>query len=238
VSKANKRERQRENRERAREERERMMRREKQWRTVRGMLFLLIPVAAVFLVIALTSGDDSAKSDTPKRSYSSAPKQTIDPAKTYTATITPSEGVITAALDAKNAPVATNNFVFLARHHFYDGLCIDRAARGYVIQGGSPKCDRQGGPGYTVKGEVPTDHYPVGSVAAAKGDGDAAGSFGSQFFIVTGDQGGALPNDYARFGSVDGGMEVAQKIDALAPTNGDGTPTKKVTIEKITIAER
>ena len=60
-------------------------------------------------------------------------------------------------------------------------------------------------PGYTVKGEVPTDHYPVGSLAAAKSGTDPAGTFGSTFFIVTGANGATLPNDYARFGSVTSG---------------------------------
>ena len=74
-----------------------------------------------------------------------------------------------------------------------------------MIQGGDPKGDGSGGPGYTVEGEVPTDHYPVGSLAAAKTGADPAGDFGSQFFIVTGAQGATLPNDYARFGTVTNG---------------------------------
>ncbi len=239
MSKANKRERQRENRERAREERERLMKRDKTWRTVRSLLFVLVPVLAVAIVITLTRNDqDSAKATpTPTRTFKQAPKQTIDPAKTYTATIVTTEGTMTAKLDPKNAPVATNNFVFLANEHFYDGLCIDRASKGFVIQGGSPKCDQQGGPGYTVKGEVPTDHYPVGALAAAKSGADPAGTMGSQFFIVTGANGATLPNDYARFGSVDSGIAVAQQIEALAPSTGDGKPTKPVKIKKITITE-
>jgi cyclophilin family peptidyl-prolyl cis-trans isomerase len=238
VSKANKRERQRENRERAREERERMVRRDKQWRTVRGLLFVLVPVAAVFLVVVLTRGDDGTSSKPePTRSFKAPPKQTIDPNKTYTAQIETSRGTITVRLDPKQAPVATNNFVFLARKHFYDGLCIDRAAKSFVIQGGSPKCDQQGGPGYTVEGEVPTDGYPVGALAAAKSPGDPPGSFGSQFFIVTGGNASSLPNEYARFGEVTSGLEVAQAIEQLAPANGDGKPTKKVTIDRVKIAE-
>ena len=76
-----------------------------------------------------------------------------------------------------------------------------------MIQGGDPKGDGTGGPGYSVKGEVPKDNYPVGSLAAAKCGDAPAGDFSSQFFIVTGKQGATLPNDYARFGSVTEGLD-------------------------------
>jgi cyclophilin family peptidyl-prolyl cis-trans isomerase len=85
---------------------------------------------------------------------------------------------------------------------------------------------------------VPTDNYPLGSLAAAKTGTDPAGTFDSQFFIVTGPGGATLPNDYARFGIVTEGIENAQKIEALAPDTGDGPPTKPATIDKITIAEK
>ncbi len=96
-----------------------------------------------------------------------------------------------------------------------------------MIQGGDPKGDGSGGPGYTVAGEVPTDHYPVGALAAAKTGSAPAGDFGSQFFIVTGPNGATLPNDYARFGEVTKGMAVAKKIASFAPDNGDGAPTPR-----------
>jgi cyclophilin family peptidyl-prolyl cis-trans isomerase len=237
VSKADKRERQRQNRELAKAERERLMKRDRRMRSLRGLLFVLVPIIAIFVIFQVTKSDDKKKSSGPQRTFSTAPKQTIDPTKTYNATIATTEGTINVALDAKKAPKATNNFVFLARKGFYDKLCIDRASKDFVIQGGSPKCDQQGGPGYTVVGEVPTDNYPVGALAAAKGGNDPAGTMGSQFFIVTGSKGATLPNDYARFGSVTKGIDVAKAIEALAPTSGDGKPTKKVTIKKITISE-
>jgi peptidyl-prolyl cis-trans isomerase B (cyclophilin B) len=240
VSKSDKRERQKENRERARLERERLQKRDKQMKTVRSLLFVLVPIIAIFVIVTLVSGndDDNAKaSGDIKRTYKSAPPMTIDENKDYTAVMETSEGTIELALDAKTAPVATNNFVFLAKNRFYDGLTIHRAAEDFVIQGGDPKGDGSGGPGYTVAGEVPTDNYPVGALAAAKTGTDPAGTFGSQFFIVTGSKGATLPNDYARFGSVSSGLDVAKKIEAFAPSSGDGTPTKKVTIEKVTIKE-
>jgi cyclophilin family peptidyl-prolyl cis-trans isomerase len=246
VSKADKRERQKENRERAREERERLQKRDRQMKTFRSLLIVLVPIMVILVVVSLTSGgSDSAKASTPTackdpvknpvRTFSAAPTTQIDPSLKYTATVCTSEGVITLALDPKTAPIATNNFVFLAQNGFYDGLTFHRAAKDFVIQGGDPAGDGSGGPGYTVTGEVPTNHYPVGSLAAAKGSSDPAGTMGSQFFIVTGKGGASLPNDYARYGTVTNGLSVAQKIEGFAPSNGDGTPTKKVTINKIAI---
>ncbi len=264
MSKANKRERQRQNRELAKFERDRLLKRDRRMRSIRGLLFVLIPVAVIFVIIYLVSGNDNStkKSATdtalakincrnvpkstkiPKKDVSqTAPAMTIDPAKTYTATMDTSCGTITLALDAKTAPIATNNFVSLARSGFYDGLPFHRVAKGFVIQGGDPAGDGSGGPGYTVVGEVPTDSYPVGSLAAAKTGNAPKGDFGSQFFVVTGKNGTQLPNDYARFGKVTKGMLVAKKIESLAPkpaqgsTVGDGPPTQKVLIDSVNITE-
>jgi cyclophilin family peptidyl-prolyl cis-trans isomerase len=250
VSKADKRERQRQNRELAKQERERLMKRDRRMRSARGLLFVLVPVIAIAVIFSLVRGNDDTSSATtkngctvvtssklPKKDTSQkAPAMTIDPTKTYTAKMTTSCGTMTLTLDAKTAPIATNNFVSLAKEGFYDGLPFHRAAKDFVIQGGDPKGDGSGGPGYSVKGEVPTDHYPVGALAAAKSGGAPAGDFGSQFFIVTGAQGATLPNDYARFGSVTSGLSVAKKIGSFAPSSGDGEPTQKVLINKVTIS--
>ncbi len=146
-------------------------------------------------------------------------------------------GTITIALDAAKSPIATNNFVFLSREGFYNGLLFHRAAKDFVIQGGDPKGDGSGGSGYSVPGEVPTDHYPVGALAAAKSQAEPPGTFGSQFFIVTGKNGASLPNEYARFGSVTKGQDVADKIGSFAPSTGDGQPTRPVYIFKVSITE-
>ena len=223
MSKATKRERQKENRERAREERERLLKRDRQMKTLRGFLILLVPIAILVFVIN-AQGDDAAA---------------FDKTKGYTATIQTSEGNIVIALDAKKAPIATKHFVELVDKKFYDGLCIDRLSQDFVIQGGSPNCDQKGGPGTTVSGELPTDHYPIGTLAAAKSGSEPAGTFGSQFFVVTGSRGATLPNDYARFGTVIAGLDVAQKIEKLPIKPGlsktDGAPVTKITIKRITI---
>ncbi|MGZ4675186.1 MAG: peptidylprolyl isomerase [Acidimicrobiia bacterium] len=223
MSKATKRERQKENRERARIERERIQKRQRQMKTTRALLFILVPIMAIFIIVTVTSGGDGSSS--------------FDAKKGYTATIETSDGNIVVALDAAKAPIATEHFVKLVDEKFYDGLCIDRLSRDFVIQGGSPKCDAKGGSGSSVNGETPTDHYPVGSLAAAKTGSDPAGTFDSSFFIVTGSQGSTLPNDYARFGTVVSGLDVAQKIEGLPIKNGasDGPPATKITIKRIRI---
>jgi cyclophilin family peptidyl-prolyl cis-trans isomerase len=227
VSKATKRERQKENRERARIERDRLVKRDRQMKTLRGFAILaVIFVVGLLIINALSSSDNSSA---------------LDKNKFYSATIETSQGNIVVALDAKKAPVATQHFIDLVNKKFYDGLCIDRLSRDFVIQGGSPKCDAKGGSGSSVNGETPTDHYPIGSLAAAKTGSAPAGTFDSSFFIVTGSQGGTLPNDYARFGKVISGLDVAQKIEKLpltpsSPTNpNDGKPVSKITIKRIRI---
>jgi peptidyl-prolyl cis-trans isomerase B (cyclophilin B) len=222
VSKAAKRERQKQNRELARAERERMVKRQRQMKTMRTLLYLLAPLVVIAVIISLVNGNDSSKS-----SASAKPKF---------ATIETTEGNIVVQLDTKNAPLASGHFVDLVKKGYYDNKCIDRAAQHFVIQGGSPNCDAKGGEGHPVTGEVPKNHYPLGSLAAAKAGTDKPGTFDSSFFIVTGSGGKTLANDYARFGKVVGGLDVAQSIEKLAPASGDGPPTKTVTITKVTIA--
>jgi peptidyl-prolyl cis-trans isomerase B (cyclophilin B) len=242
VPKATKRERQRQNRDARRQAMLEAEKRRRRMRTIRNLSFLLIPLVILFVVLQLVNSDgssNSSASSTIKRSYAKAPAQTIDPSATYTATMDTSEGTIVVGLDAAQYPASVNNFVFLAKNKFYDGLLFNRVAKDFVIQAGSPDNTTAGGPGYSVVGEVPksTPAYPVGSVAFAKAGNEPAGTAGSQFFIVTGSSNPDLPADYAGIGTVTQGLDVAQKIGLLYPTSGDGAPTKKVTIKKITIAE-
>ena len=175
-----------------------------------------------------------------RRTYAAPPRQTIDPAARYTATIATSCGDIVVALDPRAAPLAVNNFVFLAREGFYDGLTFHRVVAGFVIQGGDPEGTGRGGPGYVFEDELPDDGYPPGSVAMANAGPDTNGS---QFFIVTGDA-SALPNDYTRFGRVTRGLDVARRIESFADPAADPAdpstqdPTQTIYIDRITIAER
>src|SRR3954469_24501922 len=101
--------------------------------------------------------------------FAKPPPMCIDPTKTYTATMQTSQGgPITIALDPKQAPKTVNNFVFLARYHFYDGLTFHRIVPDFVIQGGDPKGNGSGDPGYKFADELPkAGQYKVGSLAMA-----------------------------------------------------------------------
>ena len=156
-----------------------------------------------------------------------APPVTIDPNKTYTATIKTDVGTIVATLDAKTSTVATNSFVFLADKGYYRCVTFHRVIPQFVIQGGDPTGTGSGGPGYTVQGAVPataTPQYPLGTLAMAKTSTASAGTSSNQFFIISGAQGEALPPDYALFGQVVSGENVVQKINADGNASDDGTP--------------
>ena len=107
-----------------------------------------------------------------RRPSSTAPEIELDPATLYTATIATNKGEIVAELDTEAAPTGAAHFIKLAREGFYDGLTWHRVVDDFMIQGGDPNGDGSGGSGTSVVAEVPTDNYPVGSLAAAKaGDG-------------------------------------------------------------------
>jgi peptidyl-prolyl cis-trans isomerase B (cyclophilin B) len=244
VTPPDKRARQKERSRAAREAREAAAKRER-----RKSMAIRFGVAGALVAIAIGvasvvggGGDDSNASSS---ETTAGTETTVAASNTTTpvplqacATITTNFGVITAELDTGHAPIAAGHFIELANKGFYDGLTWHRAVKDFVIQGGDPEGTGSGGSGSSVVGEVPTDHYPVGSLAAAKTGTDPAGTFDSQFFIVTGaDQGKSLPNEYASFGNVTSGMDVVKKIEAI-PVNKDSDPGKgKATIETIAITE-
>jgi cyclophilin family peptidyl-prolyl cis-trans isomerase len=243
VPKATKRERQRVNREARRQAILAAERRRRQVRRFRnGGIVAAIIIGAFFL---LRSGGNEGTGNA-----AGPPKMQLVAGDTYTAQIVTSEGEVDLTLDAAQNPKPVNNFVALARKKFYDGLTFHRATPN-VIQGGDPKGNGNGGPGYTVKGVVPTTlpgtpadaiTYTAGTVAMAKTSAEAPGTSGSQFFIMN--QGYPYPPDYAVIGHVTVGMDVVAKISGLAPAGpdgtpaaGDGTPTTKVRIISIRITE-
>src|SRR6266511_2149794 len=235
------------NREARREAELAATRRRKQMRMARNIAILAVPLVVLLVIIQVRSGGGSE----PNRKYSKPPAPALKPDTTYTATIDTSEGKMVVALDAAAAPTSVNNFVFLAKHEFYDGLTFYRVAKDFVIQGGDPQANGKGGPGYQIQAETPASGYQVGSVAWAKGGQAPPGTAGSQFFVVTSPAPAAgqgldalnqQPYQYGIIGSVTEGLDVAQKIGALANPNATDDPatqrpTKKVTIKKVTIAE-
>jgi len=173
--------------------------------------------------------------------FSEAPPMCIDAAAAYTATFSTNLGEFTAELDPVAAPNTVNNFVVLARYHYYDGVPFHRIIPGFVIQGGDAVGPvlGQGNPGYLIAEEPPTPAegepaYEVGALAMAKSAGPNA--TGAQFFIVTGEQGVGLPPEYSLFGTVTAGMDVVEAIEAL-PTNDRDYPTEEIYINSVTITE-
>ena len=157
----------------------------------------------------------------------------IDPAKTYTADVETDAGTFTITFDATKAPKTVNNFVSLARYHYYDGIVFHRVIPNFVVQGGDPTGTGSGGPGYEFADELPkAGEYEVGSVAMAN---SGPNTNGSQFFVVTGSQGTSLPPSYSLFGKVTAGMDVVKKIEADG-TQG-GTPKVTHKIVRVTIKE-
>ena len=159
--------------------------------------------------------------------------------KTYTAVLQTSCGTIEIALDTKRAPRTTSSFVNLVREGFYDGLLFHRIIPGFVVQGGDPQGTGNCGPGYSVTEAPPQDlRYTPGIVAMAKTQLEEPGTSGSQFFIVTGDQGATLTPDYALVGKVSKGMDVLERLGNV-PTDpaADDRPIDPVVIEKATIRE-
>ena len=157
------------------------------------------------------------------KQYSSPPKMSIDPAKQYTATLETSKGTIVCDLFAKDAPNTVNNFVFLARDHFYDGTKFHRVIQDFMVQGGDPEGTGRGGPGYRFGDEFkgnPHKHQ-VGSLSMANA---GPNTNGSQFFIthIVTDW---LDGKHTVFGQVKSGQNVVNAIQ-------QGDVLKTVTIQE------
>jgi cyclophilin family peptidyl-prolyl cis-trans isomerase len=173
-----------------------------------------------------------------------APPMCIDPAKTYTAVITSSLGRFTVALDAKNAPKTANNFVVLARYHYFDESPCHRIIGGFMAQCGDPTGTGFGGdnhlPGYEFADEnIPADkQYRAGQLAMANAGADTNGS---QFFTLFQDwDASSVPGGYSVFGAVTDGMTTTVRaLEAAADPNADNgvPPLVPVTILKVTITE-
>jgi peptidyl-prolyl cis-trans isomerase B (cyclophilin B) len=161
--------------------------------------------------------------------WATPPPTTIDPSKTYDATVKTDVGTFVMALNPADSVPAVNSFVFLADHGFYNCVIFHRVIPGFVVQGGDPTGTGNGGPGYQYtasgppKSANPSQQYPLGAVAMANSNSPATttpNTNGSQFFIVTGTQGESLPPDYVLFGQVTSGMDVVNKINDDGSTSG------------------
>jgi peptidyl-prolyl cis-trans isomerase B (cyclophilin B) len=204
---------------------------------------ILALAAAVLLLAAAGCGGGKKEAATTEAattgttesgSGSSAPA--LDQSKTYTVTLKTNQGTFAFDLNVKDSPNTTASFVSLVEKGFFDGLTFHRIVPDFVIQGGDPKGDGTGGPGYTTVDPPPSDAaYTKGVVAMAKTGAEAPGTAGSQFFVVTAADAG-LPPEYAQLGKVSSGMDVVDKIGMLGDPATE-LPTTKVVIEKATVSE-
>lgn len=166
------------------------------------------------------------------KQYDTQPDMTIDLSKTYQATLDTNHGEIVIEFDPDRSPQTVNNFVFLARDGFYDGVTFHRVIENFMIQGGDPTGTGRGGPGYRFRDEIEGDgSYRRGTVAMANA---GPNTNGSQFFICHTDVG--LPHSYTIFGSVVSGLEVVDSIASTATDRND-RPHEDVVIEKVTVTE-
>jgi peptidyl-prolyl cis-trans isomerase B (cyclophilin B) len=169
----------------------------------------LTPIVIVALTLCFAAASAMAAE---RKKYTEPPKMTIDKNKTYVATLETNKGKIVCELYPKEAPITVNSFVFLSKEGFYDGLTFHRV-EDWVIQGGDPEGNGQGGPGYQLKNEAAsnTHKHQAGTLAMARSrDPDSAGS---QFYILTGRRDAShLDGGYTIFGQVTEGMDVVLKI--------------------------
>lgn len=157
--------------------------------------------------------------------------------KKFTAILHTEKGDITISFNTDQTPITVNNFVTLAKKGFYNKTIFHRIIKGFMIQGGDPKGDGTGGPGYTLI-ETPKDdtNYSRGTIAMAKKTNEPPGTQGSQFFIMQNDN--PLPKDYVTFGKVVSGMDTVDTIaESPVQPSSSGESSSPVTPVKILSVE-
>lgn len=215
-------------------------------------ILALIIIISGFFVFSIFSGKDiktieadKITKDMPQSQIPQNKKQenmNLDPStqklnldKKYYAILKTDLGDIKIELNAKETPITVNNFVYLARQKFYDGVIFHRTIPDFMIQGGDPTGTGSGGPGYEFEDEPFKGDYDRGTIAMANA---GPNTNGSQFFIMHKDY--PLSPNYVIFGKVIQGMDVVDKI-ATAPTkpSGEGsTPVNPVKMNTVEIIEQ
>lgn len=170
----------------------------------------------------------------PSQKWKQPPEMQLDGNKEYAAVLKTDKGDITVRLHAADVPKTVNNFLFLSREKFYDGVIFHRTINGFMIQTGDPEGTGSGGPGYRFEDEPVKRKYTAGIVAMAN---SGPNTNGSQFFIVH-DRDVGLPPSYTIFGEVETGMDVVDAI-AKAPTKtgSGGENSSPVTPARIEVVE-
>jgi len=241
-------------------------------RTVRNFAILVVVILVALFVLSRYNKDDNKQTTSTSSSggptacpnadgssqrkidFSAPPPTCIDPAKTYTATFDTTAGTVVQKLDTTTTPSTANNFVVLARYHYYDNTTLFRTAESIgIIQGGGPHTNSASdpGPGY----QLPDEGYdyaslPQGANGATGGPykyeaGDLImartaepNGASAQFFFGVNDNVKNLDaqGTYVKFGTATQGLDVLQKILASAPQD-EAPPNPPVTINKVTITE-
>jgi len=214
------------------------------------MTRFLTPLTLLTLLVALSAGCGGGKGDSATATTAGGctqvdvpaarddggatpPKEPLTPGEPATLEFVTNCGSFTVALDVEGAPKTSASLVSLARSDFYDNTIFHRIVPGFVIQGGDPTQTGGGGPGYKTKDVPAADAtYTKGVVAMAKSGIEPAGTAGSQFFVVTGDDVG-LPPDYAIVGKVTSGLDVVEKIGRLG--DAQEKPTEPVVVSDVVV---
>jgi cyclophilin family peptidyl-prolyl cis-trans isomerase len=168
------------------------------------------------------------------KQYPAPPALSIDTTRDYIATIKTEKGDITVELFASEAPETVNNFVFLARDGFYDGVTFHRVIKGFVAQSGDPTGTGNGGPGYDLATEETNEPLTAGTLAMANRRVAGGANNGSQFFITLEDE-NTLQGTHTAFGRVIEGMDVLAQLTErnpeLNPNLPPGDRIQSITIE-------
>jgi peptidylprolyl isomerase len=191
-------------------------------------------VVAILLLLAAWLAYNAFSSRPKTLQWSAAPAMQIDASKSYVATLHTVKGDIVIELLPQAAPITVNNFVFLARQHYYDGVTFHRVLPGFVAQGGDPTGSGSGGPGYFIPNETSDLTFDGPGVVAMANSGKDRN--GSQFFITYAAQ-PALNGGYTIFGRVTSGMDVAQSLTPRNPQQDPNAPPGDK-INSVTIEEK
>ena len=184
--------------------------------------------------------EDSRSSNMPttqnQKQYPSAPANTLEQGKDFSAVLNTTKGDIKIDLFENQTPITVNNFVFLARENFYNNVKFHRIMKGFMIQTGDPTGTGSGGPGYRFNDEPFDGEYEPGVVAMANA---GPNTNGSQFFIMHGNT--QLPKNYVIFGKVADAESMAI-VDAIAntpvtagPSGEPSTPTENILINSVIV---
>jgi len=201
-----------------------------------GVIALIVALAALALrPQAETAAPAAQPAAGQPRQYDAPPPMTIDPARKYTATFKlATGGSFVIQLFADKAPKTVNNFVFLAREGFYNGVTFHRVLPDFMAQTGDPSGTGAGGPGYMFEYEPNDLKFDKAGVVAMANQAPASPTNGSQFFITFGPQ-PYLDGGYTIFGQVVDGMDEVLNIRLRDPQQNpsfSGDVIESITIEE------